>query len=313
MEQQPTQTFRRNPFEILGESFAIYGRHFRKFILIALIIQLPMTAVETSISDSLPTLEGLQALQSSETEESTEATTPPPQTEGTPESASIDEFPLGEFFALMRTLLPYLAFATVASTILNGAFAYAVAQQYTAGEVGVGRSYGRAWWRVLTLVALGLLMFGAIVLMMAGALFILPAIVMIVALVYWSVAAQAVVIEGCKPIESMRRSWNLVRSNWWRTFGAWALAGLVTLGLVILLSLLLAAPLNLVDSPDGIAASGARVLSNFVTGTIITPILGIAGALIYLDLRSRKEEYDMDALSDQMGITPRSDGYELPA
>ena len=304
MEQQPTQTFRRNPFEILGECFSIYGRHFRKFLLIALVMQLPMTAVEASVSDSLPTLEGLQALQDSEDPQS--------QTEGESESASINEFPLGEFFVLMRTLLPYLAFATVASTILNGAFTYGVAQQYAAGKVEVGRSYGRAWWRVLSLLVLGFLIFGAIVLMLAGALFILPAIVMMVVLVYWSVATQAVVIEGHKPLESLRRSWNLVRRNWWRTFGAWALAGLVTLGLVILLSLILAAPLNLLESPEGTAATGAGMLTNIVTGTIITPILGIAGALIYLDLRSRNEEYDKDALSEQLGITSGSDEYEGP-
>ena len=309
MEEQPRQTFRRNPFEILGECFSIYGRHFLKFVLIALIVQVPMTAVETSISDSLPTLEGFQSLQGGAAEGGSGTETP--QTGDTTEAPTFDEFPIGEFVGMMRTLLPYLAFASIASTILNGAIAFAVAQQYATGTVSVGLSYSRAWWRVLSLVALGFVIFAAIVLMLLGALFIVPAIVMMVALVYWSVAAQAIIIEGCKPIEAMRRSWNLVRSNWWRTFGAWALVGLVSLGLVVLLSLLLMAPLNLVESAGDLLTSTAGIASSIVTGVIITPILGIAGTLIYFDLRSEKEEYNVDALAEQMGAEPRSDEYGL--
>ena len=309
MEQQPRQTFRRNPFEILGECFSIYGRHFRKFIVIALIIQLPMTAVESSIADSLPTLEGFQSLQSDDTGEGAGAGSPVPQTDDLPEASAFDGFPVGEFVDMMRTFLPYLAFASIASTILNGAFAFAVAQQYASGTVSVGRSFGRAWWRVVSLVALGFIIFAAITLMLAGALFIVPAIVIMVALVYWSVATQAIIIEGCKPIESMRRSWELVRSNWWRTFGAWVLVGLVTLGFVILLSLLLTAPLNLIRESGDFIAGAAGITSSVVTGAIITPILGIAGTLIYFDLRSEKEDYNLDALAEQLGSAPRSDEY----
>ena len=82
---------------------------------------------------------------------------------------------------------------------------------------------------------------------------------------------------------------------------------------MVLLSLLLIAPLNLAGSSGDALASAAGVLSGIVTGAIITPILGITGALIYLDLRSEKEEYNMDALSEQMGMPPRSDEYGMDA
>ena len=62
VEQQPTQTFRRNPFEIIGECFSIYGRHFRKLFLIALIIQVPLAVMEFALADSLPAVEDFQAL-----------------------------------------------------------------------------------------------------------------------------------------------------------------------------------------------------------------------------------------------------------
>lgn len=308
MEQHPRQTFRRNPFEILGECFRIYGRHFRKFLLIALIVQVPTTAVETTVFASLPTFEGFESLQ-----EGSGGGSPEAQSDETTESTSLDAFPIGGFFGMMLKLIPYLAFASVASTVLNGAFAVAVAQQYATGTVSVGGSYGRTWWRVLTLLVLGLIMFGAIVLMLVGALFIVPAIVVMVVLVYWSVTAQAVVLEGYKPIGALKRSWNLVRSNWWRTFGAWLLAGLVTLGLVVLLSLVLMAPLNLMEEAGDFLKTVIGFASGVATGALVTPILGIVGVLIYLDLRSENEEYTLDELTEQMGIASHPDEYGMDA
>ena len=41
---------------------------------------------------------------------------------------------------------------------------------------------------------------------------------------------------------------------------------------------------------------------------IVAPIFPIAGALIYLNLRGRKEDYDLNALSEQVGIAPPGDG-----
>ena len=306
MEQQPTQTFRRNPFEILGECFAIYGRHFRKFILIALIVQAPLAVLGFAISDSLPTAEDLQRLQ---------VTIVGDPGLALPESAEPSAEPLELLEPLSREEITDLAFAMagylmitlVLQSFLSGVISNAVGMQYAAGWVDVGRCYSRAWWRVLTFITLGLLFFGLIVLMTMGfALLIVPGIIITVLIIYWSADIPVVAIEGCKPIAALKRSFELVRGNWWRTFSTILLTILVVMGLTIVMSVLLAAPMTLIGD-QGLTGTTARVtsaLSGMLSNAIIAPIAATAGTLIYLDLRSRKEDYDLEALSEQMGILP---------
>jgi hypothetical protein len=55
--------------------------------------------------------------------------------------------------------------------------------------------------------------------------------VLIFALVRWSVAIPALILEGLGPFGSLRRSWHLVAGRTWRTLGIMFIAGLV-IGLV---------------------------------------------------------------------------------
>ena len=302
MEQQPTQTFRRNSFEILGECFSIYGRHFRKFILIALIVQAPLAVLGFAISDSLPTAEDLQRLQ---------VTIVGDPGLALPESAEPSELPeplsREEITDLAFAMAGYLMVTLVLQSFLSGVISYAVGMQYATGWVDVGRCYSRAWWRVLTFVTLGLLFFGLIVLMTMGfALLIVPGIIITVLIIYWSADIPVVAIEGCKPIAALKRSFELVRGNWWRTFSTILLTILVVMGLTIIVSVLLAAPMALIgdEGLTGITARVASALSGMLSNAIIAPIAATAGTLIYLDLRSRKEDYDLEALSEQLGILP---------
>ena len=292
MEQPTHQTpFKRSPFEIIGECFSIYGRHIRQFLLISLIIHIVIGAVGFA---SLPSDEELQTLlQLGVTDE---------------QNADTPQFPpFGEIADLLLPVSVYVLITTVLQTFLGGAITCAVAMRYATGTVDVGASYGRAFWRVLTLLVIGLLSFGLIVLMVVGfALLILPGIIVLTLIIYWSLAMQAVVMEGYKPLSALKRSFGLVRSNWWRTFAAWALIILVTIGLSLILGLPLGA-LTGVIAPDGVAGKAVEALVNMLAGAIIAPIPGIAGALIYFNLRARSEEYDIEALSQELGFVPRDD------
>ena len=279
MEQQPTQTpFRRSPFEILGECFTIYGRHFRKFILIALIIQIPLAIFEFAISDRLPSVEDFQALQVSIAGDPRANLPASAEYSLTEQSELAEALSIDELVGLMTALTVYVIATLLLQTFLTGVIVYAVGMQYAAGSVDVGRSYGRAWWRVLTLVALGLLTFAIFVLMFVGLVLVVVGLalvgvigfvgVMVLALmmsvgltlaIYWSVAAQAAVIEGYKPIAALRRSFRLVRGDWWRTFAVWILIGLVVFGLGIVLGLL-ATPITLIDEPGGVLWRAANAI-----------------------------------------------------
>ena len=295
MEQPTHQTpFKRSPFEIVGECFSIYGRHFRQFLLIALIIHIVIGVVGFA---SLPSDDDLQTLlELGATGE---------------QDADTAQFPpFGELADLLLPVSVYVLITTVLQTFLGGAITCAVGMRYATGAVDVGASYSRAFWRVLTLLVIGLLSFGLVVLMIVGLVpLVLPGIIVLTLIIYLSVATQAAVMEGYKPLSALRRSFGLVRGNWWRTFAAWALIILVTIGLSLIIGLPLGRLTGIV-APDGVAGRAMETLVNILTGAIIAPLLGIAGALIYFNLRARKEEYDLDALSAQMGFAPPGGGQQ---
>lgn len=292
MEQPTHQTpFKRSPFEIIGECFSIYGRYIRPFLLISLIIHIAIGAVGFV---SLPSDEELQTLLQLGAAGEQNADTP--------------QFPpFGEIADLLLPVSVYVLITTVLQTFLGGAITCAVGMRYATGTVDVGASYSRAFWRVLTLLVIGLLSFGLIVLMVVGfALLILPGIIVLTLIIYWSLATQAVVMEGYKPLSALKRSFGLVRGNWWRTFAAWALIILVAIGLSLILGLPLGALAGII-APDGVAGKVVETLVNMLAGAIIAPIPGITGALIYFNLRARSEEYDIEALSQELGFAPRDD------
>ncbi len=121
--------------------------------------------------------------------------------------------------------------------------------------------------------------------------------------IYWSMSIQISVVEGHKAVSALRRSFRLVQGSWWRVFGIHMVVGLVIIGLMIILNL---AFLPLTYLPGVENAFGAINLVTFLAGLVVTiiapPILFIAGTLLYYDLRVRKEDYDFAALSQEMGF-----------
>ena len=309
--QAPAQTFRRNPFEILGESFAIFGKRFRSLIVIALIIQLPLTAIEL-LAFNEETVQRLLSLQANfAPAQQTDPAAPaglaqaPPQADAVAPSAPslADVFQIG----LLLRLIGYMTITLMLYTFLTAATAHAVGAHYAAGAIDVGRSVGRAWWRILTLIVIGLLFPVAILLMILGfALFILPGLAVMALIVYWSLAAQAAAIEGCKPIAALKRSFALVSRNWWRTFATWFLMFLVIFGINVIIGILT----GVLSGPaDALPAAPIRAATNLLTGLLTAPLIAIAGALIYLDLRSRKDDYNPSALSQDLGIIQPAPNY----
>ena len=296
MQAEPrSPIFRRNPFEIIGECFTVYGRHFRQLIVIALIIQIPLSVFELAIADSLTNLflTWQEAFQPAG-EERTAADAP-----------SLPPIDAG----IIAPLAGYAVIALMLSILVNAAIAYAVGMQYATDGVDVARCWSRAWWRILSLLVLGVVSLALIALMFVGfALLILPGLAVIALMVYWSVATPAVVIEGCRPLEALKRSFGLVRRNWLRTFAVWLLIILVTIGITTALTIATGLPSGFLEDTGALSTAYALVTGTIV-GALTTPVSGIAGTLLYLDLRQRADEdYDVETLSSELGINPPPDG-----
>jgi hypothetical protein len=131
--------------------------------------------------------------------------------------------------------------------------------------------------------------------------------------VRWVVAAPAVILEGQGPRASLGRSWRLTKRSWWRVFGILLLVELI----VLVASGVLGVPFDIlravVGSGSGGNASGggltvvfgAQTAATSLAATLITavggivsasvtrPVLAGAVALLYVDLRMRREGLDI--------------------
>ena len=194
----------------------------------------------------------------------------------------------------------------IALTLLGSAAFYsaavsAVCQHYLFGRVDVGTAYRRAQWRFVSVLAVSALSLVIAVAGIALIVLIVPFIAALVYTVYWSVAVPAVVVEGHRPVDALRRSYRLVRGSWWRIFGALVLfvAVAVALGLIgwgIQLLVIRA-------TGDSGVATAVEWAVTMATQVGVPPLMAICFTLLYYDLRTRKEDLSLATLRRDLGLT----------
>ncbi|MBT2566525.1 glycerophosphoryl diester phosphodiesterase membrane domain-containing protein [Arthrobacter sp. ISL-85] len=131
------------------------------------------------------------------------------------------------------------------------------------------------------------------------------------------VAPAAVVIEELGAFAALRRSWNLTRANWWRILGITLVVGIlvaVITQVVLIPASLLPTVLSGVISPHG--GSGQDATLSVAVGiltAVVGALVGAVGyafqtsvmALLYMDLRMRKDGLDIALLRDmETGADP---------
>lgn len=196
--------------------------------------------------------------------------------------------PLGRALALARPALGRLvvlgllwaAAGLVATALFVGVVVLAVA----VGDAAIGIP-------IVVLVLLGLLATGIWI------------------TVRLSLSAHALVIENLGVFASMGRSWNLVRSSWWRCLGILLLTGLI----VSIATSLITTPVSFatgltggIVSPEDPGALSALVGNLTVVMTLLGAVaagLGFAyqcavSSLLYTDLRIRGEGFDLALLDE---------------
>lgn len=100
-----------------------------------------------------------------------------------------------------------------------------------------------------------------------------------------------VLAEGSGYVTAIARSWGLVWRNWWRTFAVTAL--LISLSLLVTVALQSSLAIFNALSPSRwwvLAITGVSAL----LGTLLLPLQQIGVALLYLDLRCRREGLDIE-------------------
>lgn len=266
---------RLRPLEIgdlLDETFRLYRRHFLLFAGISVILAVPSAALFSL---------GFAAL-----------TAAAQANGGVFDSTGLGYF-LASFGAALVIGILILPFTNTA--VLYAACESAQGRPVTASAVfaGVGRRYFPllAYW----------LVFNAYTAYLALILCVAPLVLWIWGFIGWVVVPPVLLVERIGLGAAFSRSWQLVQGRWWRTF----LIVFLLLLIWFLVDLGLGAFINLAQSLLSVFVSPflATVVSTAggqLVGALANPILQIAVALIYFDLRVRKEALDLFQMANQL-------------
>lgn len=194
----------------------------------------------------------------------------------------------------------------VAYLFAQGGTVFAVSELYLGKTTTIGASLGRMRGQLGSLF--GVLVLNGLAVIGALILLIIPGIYVACRLI---TCVPAALLEDLGPRSSLERSWGLTKDFAGRAFVinllyfvlAYAAAFLFTLpfGVAIALS---------VKNPEALRMwSALSHLGEFVGEVLVSPILTIATAVFYYDLRVRKEAFDLQFMMNPAGpIAPGAPG-----
>ncbi len=261
---------------ILDSTFSTYGAHLLPFILIALIPQIPRFLGDiVAVAEIGPVY-------------SFEIFTAPGQESLEPTSINL-------------VSLPAILLSIALSILATGALIQSVGRHFLGRPVLVQRSYKYAWERFPKL--LGAIALVVLILIVPAALsvFLIGIPLLIFAILAVFFVNHAVIVEQYGPVDAIKRSWNVIQGNWWRTLGFLVALTLPSIGAVLIIFV-----------PAGIFLPPLLIfLLSTVFSTIVTPLFAIAITVLYLNIRVRKEEYTHNDLARELGeLEPVEPQYE---
>ena len=285
-QRRDRQLIERGVIDILGDTFSIYWRHLRKFIILVAIIQVPIGVIEL--------LMNLVA----------------PNSDWTLLSVSVIDimasmlvygaviFAVGQHFladdisverCYVRVMWRIVSVA-IPAIIVGALFAIVIWQATSIpGVVEPSES-------VETEVALSVLL---------GAGMIIAALVALLIFTIYLVAIMpAIIVEGYRAQGAFGRGSQLLDGGKLRTLGHLLVYSFVVLGLFFVLSIPSLALGAGAASGEGqtFLTSAIAIVLNRIVSILIAPVTFIATTLLYYDLRVRKENYDLPRLSVEMGF-----------
>jgi len=211
------------------------------------------------------------------------------------------DFSTFNLIAVVETLI-----AVIAYLMIVGAAFRAVSEIYVGRDTTAGSSLRFASGRVHSLLWMGFLLLLGVGL--ATLALVLPGIWLLIA---WSLAAPALLAENLKGSKALGRSFDLVRNNWWRTFGA-LIVGFIFIALFEFLLGLAAEGLTSAteDSKNGslLIVDALQALTLIITAPLQAAIITV----IYYDLRVRKEGFDVQLLTEGLESPGSSNAPQPP-
>ena len=234
-------------------------------------------------------------------------------------------------YDLILQIISYLT-AFFAMTVSSSLIISAIGQHYAYNKVTLGFCFKRTWWRIISIslwaVLLTVPLFAITYLAnnvydkQENSVYMLSIIIVMITfipfLIYTSFYTQTVIIEGFNLLNGIKRSANLIHQKILKVFAAIILIGLLAIGLSVIVNIPFALlelsefenNVNIGNPNSSILFYSILFLRNFVDSVIVFPILITAGTLLYFDIRSDKENYDINKLFNDIHIS--SHNLKLP-
>lgn len=189
-----------------------------------------------------------------------------------------------------------IVLSVLAALIVEGALAISLVDAYIGQPIDWRESLREATGRLGALLWVAILV--AVGVTIGFILLIVPGIYLAVV---WTVAVPALMFEHLSGFKALGRSYELVRGRWWATFAALFVA-VIMLGIILFVVGLI---FGGIESAVSIGSIGGwlvlRWFSTVVGDLIAFPFMASVIAVMYIDLRVRKEALDLELLAGALG------------
>ena len=222
-----------------------------------------------------------------------------------------DAVDAGAAVATLGLGLVALLIALILQPVATAAILHIVMEEYAGRRASMGAALSFALSRFAPLLVASFL-----VGLLVGVGFLLCCLPGIYFYITYAFVGQVVVLERLGVGEAFQRSQRLVTNHWWRVFGVLILIGIANLVVQTVLGLGLGAvlpPQEMIPTDNGFRVKFNPV--NHVIDTLVTQLVAIlfttyiavCTTLLYLDLRIRKEGFDLELAA---GGGPERDRYD---
>jgi hypothetical protein len=189
--------------------------------------------------------------------------------------------------------------SAVGTLLVIGATVRAVSQAYLGGAPRLDDSLHYARERLGAVF--GASFMSGLVVLLATLALVIPGIVVGCG---YSVAGQVAALEAPpSSSDALRRSWELTKGFKGKALVLWVVSLALLLVVVASVSVLGGLVTGAVGDQRGLEAVVTVLLA--LVGLFLYPLISCVFTLFYYDLRVRKEGFDLEVLSRQLGIAPR--------
>ena len=273
--------------EILDAAIKLYRSQWRRFMAIVAIALVPITFLQVFLTREISS----------------------PFAEPATTSGEINS-------SVLVSVVLSLIEALVVQPFLVAAVAKASADVYLGHAVHVGPTFRFAVSKIHSILWITILLVLAIVVpsvvlvaialqaseglaIVVGLVLVVIAIVVFIRFLFGS---TVLVVEGRKGSKALGRSWRLARGSFWKVFGTFLLAAILSSIVQGILSI----PGGVAFAAIGPAGWPFYAIGVSLAAIVTTPFTTLITVLLYFDLRIRKEAFDLEVMARELSAQEMS-------